>query len=82
MKSLIFAAMVTASACASLPPDGSLARLKHDQRLALTEHCLSSPERFGFPNTRSENADLLTIDPALAPNVYRYCRQAAQYLVR
>lgn len=75
-------ALVLLSACTSVPREGSLANLEYDQRLDLIATCMNAPTAFGFPNTRAENADLLTVLPQFAPNVYTYCRQVADYLVR
>ena len=82
MKFLILGVVLAISACATQPPGGSLARIKYDQRIALVGDCMKSPERFGFPNTRAQNADLLSTMPGQAPNVYRFCNRVAQLKMR
>ena len=62
MKFLILGVVLAISACATQPPEGSLARIKYDQRNAVVGDCMKSPERFGFPYTRAQNADLLSTD--------------------
>ena len=78
MKTLLAAFVILMTACSTLPPEGSLARLKHDGRRALTADCMKSPELYGFPYTRAENADLAGLNPGLAPNVYTHCKRVAE----
>ena len=82
MKPLIYAiAFVMTTACATKPPDGTVARIKYEARKSPLADCMKFPERYGFPNTRSENADLAGLHPGLSPNVYSYCRRVAQIIV-
>jgi len=82
MKHCLIGAVMAAMACSSTPPAGSVARIKYDARQTLVSTCVKSPERYGFPNTRAENADLMSVAPGFAPNVYTYCRKVAQRRVR
>ena len=82
MKLLLIGLVLAITACSTAPPEASLARLKHDQRITLTDNCMQSPEQFGFPYTRAQNADLLSFAPGYSRNVYSYCSRAARILVR
>jgi len=82
VKITVLVALVTLAACASQPPAGSLNQLKQDQRALLRKECVRTPDRFGFPYTRAENADLLSTLPQYTMNVDGYCRRVAQHLVR
>ena len=82
MKLLLIGIVLAMTACSTTPPQASLARLKHDQRSTLTDHCMKAPEQFGFPYTRAQNADLLSFAPGYSRNVYSYCSRAARILVR
>jgi hypothetical protein len=82
MKLFLIGALLPATACSTAPPEGSLAKLKYDQRKVLMTGCMKLPEQFGFPNTRAQNADLLGLMPGFAPNVYTHCRRVAHLIVR
>ena len=82
MKVSLIGLVVAVAACSTTPPEGTIARVKHDARKTLIADCIQYPEQYGFPNTRAENADLLSVTPALAPNVYSYCKRVAQHQVR
>lgn len=82
MKIIVLVSLMLLAACSVLPPEGSLERMKYDGRRDLARDCLRDPPQFGFPYTRAENADLLTVAAQHALNVDSYCRKVAQHLVR
>lgn len=82
MKTLLAAFVVFMNACATVPPEGSLERTRYDGRLAFMSDCMKSPELYGFPYTRAENADLAGLNPGLAPNVYSHCSRVARVRLR
>ena len=81
MKSLLIGIVLAIAACSTVPPEGSVARVKYDARRALIAQCIESPESFGFPYTRAENADLLGVAPGMSLNVYSHCRRVAAHKV-
>ena len=81
MRLILFGALCVAAGCSNKPPEGSLGALKQEARGDLIETCMQVPERYGFPNTRAVNADLVGLAPGFAPNVYTHCRKVAQLMV-
>ena len=82
MKVLVVSVAIVTAACANQPPEGSLAHYKNEERKALMQDCTAHPEKYGFPNTRAENADLALINPGLAPNVHTHCQRVANAALR
>lgn len=70
------------TACSALPPNGSLERMKYDSRSDLVRQCVGDPQQFGFPYSRAQNSELLTIAPQRSLNVDSYCRKVVWHLVR
>ena len=68
--------------CGSLPPDGSLDRMKQDQRMQLTQHCRISPDRYGFPYTREEYMNARFHVGRWVPDLSEYCFRLSSALVK
>lgn len=81
MKLLMIGIVFAAAACSTTTPTSSVNSANEHQRKALMTQCMKSPERFGFPNTRAQNVDAMSVNPGFAPNVYSHCsRVARKYL--
>lgn len=84
MRLLMIGIAFATAACSTTPPNPnpSGSTVKADQRQAVMTQCMKSPERFGFPNTRAQNVDLMTVNPGFAPNVYSHCSRVARHILK
>ena len=79
MKHFLPGFVLILSACAVQPPPvGTVERIEYDERKALIAGCMKSPERYGYPYTRAENADLALVDRSFSRNVYSFCNRVAR----
>jgi hypothetical protein len=68
--------------CTALPPEGSMARLKHDAQIDIVRDCSRYPERYGFSYTLQEYLVAVRDAPGWVPRLPEYCYSVARKSVR
>jgi hypothetical protein len=81
-STVLLAACCLLGGCAALPPEGSLARLKHEARTDIVRDCSRYPERYGFSYTLQEYLVAVRDAPGWVPPLTEYCHSLARRSVR
>lgn len=68
--------------CAALPPEGSMARLKHDATMHVVQDCSRHPEHYGFSYTKEEYLTTARDLPGWVPDLSQYCWALARRSIR
>lgn len=81
IRSIIIGLLMLASACCSVSTsEASPLYMKNDKRKLIASECMQSPERFGFPYTREELADL-SLHLGMKPDQHQFCWRVARSLL-
>lgn len=74
--------LVGMCSCGSVPPEGSLERIKRDQRMQLNQQCRETPDRYGFAYTQEEYMNARFHVAPWVPDLSDYCLRVSRKLVR
>ncbi len=74
--------LLLCASCGTLPPPGSLERLKYDQRRTIAFDCRLQPERYGFPYTGEEYRMWHADVGRWMPDLDVYCTRVARLVVK